>query len=60
MEKPLVLKHKELGSLKQISDSLWREMNKEIKRNGHSELTLNMEGAVHGISEIMKLNNISE
>lgn len=58
MNNSLTLKHNELGNLKQISEMLWKEMLKEIDRNGYSDLTLSMEGAVHGINEIIKLNNI--
>lgn len=58
--KQTVLKHKELGSLKQISESLWREMELEIKRNGYSDLTLSLEGAYHGIHDIIKFNNVTE
>jgi hypothetical protein len=54
----ITLINNELGSLKQISDMLWREMLKEIDRNGYSDLTLALEGAVHGINEIIELNNI--
>lgn len=50
----------ELGSLTQISDLLWEEMRKEIKRNGYSDLTLNIEGAVRGIAEIIEINSIVE
>jgi len=56
----LKLKNNELGSLSQIANMLWEELNKEIERNGHSELTLNIEGAVRGIDEIIELNNIEE
>ncbi|NEU29956.1 hypothetical protein GN156_04085 [bacterium LRH843] len=54
------LKNNELGSLTQIADMLWREMHKEIKKNGHSDLTLGMEGAARGIREFIELNNIKE
>lgn len=54
------LKSSELGSLSQIADMLWDEMLKEIKRNGYSDLTLSLEGAVHGIRDIISLNNIEE
>lgn len=56
----LELKNKELGSLTQITNVLYDEMLKEIKRNGYSDLTLTMEGCVHGINEIIKLNDIKE
>lgn len=58
--KRITLKNKGLGSLNQIADMLWDEMKKEIDRNGYSDLTLNLEGAVHGIKEIIELNNIKE
>lgn len=58
--KEITLKNKGLGSLNQIADMLWDEMKKEIDRNGYSDLTLNLEGAVHGIKEIIELNNIKE
>jgi hypothetical protein len=49
-----------MGTLTQIADSLWRDMNEEIARNGHSDLTLGLEGAVYGIREIVELNNIED
>lgn len=39
---------------------LWKEMNKEIERNGYSDLTLSMEGAAKGIYEIIELNDIDD
>ncbi|MCA1066163.1 hypothetical protein QTG56_25145 (plasmid) [Rossellomorea sp. AcN35-11] len=60
MKNPLVLKSKELGTLTQISDMLHREMREEVQRNGHSDLTLAIEGASKGISEIIELNHIKE
>jgi hypothetical protein len=56
----LKLKNDGLGSLKQIADMLWRAMEKEVERNGHSDLTLSLESAVRGIYEIIELNNIFE
>lgn len=57
-ENKLVLKDDGLGSLDEISQLLWDEMKKEIKRNGYGNLTLNMEGAARGIQDIIRLNNI--
>lgn len=54
----LILKNRELGNLQQISDMLHEEMLKEIDDNGHSDLTLNLEGAVKGIERIIELNGI--
>lgn len=54
------LKNEGLGSLTNIANLLWREMNKEIKRNGYSDLTLNLEGAYRGIMDIVKLNDIKD
>lgn len=56
----VVLIHKELGSLEVIAEHLFKEMKEEIKRNGHSDLTLSLEGSCYGILEILKLNNIVE
>lgn len=58
--KKLILKNDGLGSLTQIANMLREEMNKEIERNGYSDLTLNLEGAFQGIYEIIELNNIKE
>lgn len=58
--KGIILKNNGLGSLNQIADMLWDEMKKEIDRNGYSDLTLYLEGAVHGIKAILELNNIKE
>lgn len=54
------LKYGELGSLEQISNVLWDEMLKEIKRNGYSDFTLTLEGSVRGIKDIIRLNKINE
>jgi hypothetical protein len=54
------LKHGELGSLKNIADTLWNIMLQEIERNGYSDLTLILEGSVHGVNDIIRLNNIEE
>jgi hypothetical protein len=56
----LTLRNNELGTLTQIADMLWRQAKEEVKRNGHSDLTLSLEGAVYGIREIIELNNIKE
>jgi cold shock CspA family protein len=58
--KKINLSNNGLGSLDDIANMLWVEMTKEIKRHGYSNLTLNLEGAVHGIRDIIKLNNIEE
>lgn len=55
-----ILKHREMGSLQQVADSLWKELYKEIERNGHSDLTLNIEGAAYSIKDIIDINNIEE
>lgn len=60
MGEKIKLRNEELGSLTQIANGLWETMKKEIERNGYSDLTLNLEGAVHGIHEIIRLNNIEE
>jgi hypothetical protein len=53
------LKDNGLGNLKQqIADMLWNQMLKEVEKNGHSDLTLDMEGAAIGIYEIIDLNDI--
>jgi hypothetical protein len=52
------LKDNGLGNLKQIADMLWDRMLKEVEKNGHSDLTLDMEGATRGIYEIINLNDI--
>jgi len=52
------LQDKGLGNLKQIADMLVEEMRKEIQRNSYSDLTLNMEGAVRGIYDIIDANDI--
>jgi hypothetical protein len=44
-------------TLTQIADMLWREMLNEVERNGHSDHTLALEGAVYDIREIVELNN---
>lgn len=59
-EDKIVLKHRELGSLKQISDALWNTMQDEAEKNGYSDLTLALEGFSKGIDEIIELNNIVE
>ena len=56
----IVLIHKELGSLEAIAGHLFKEMKEEIKRNGHSDLTLSLEGSCYGILEILNLNNVVE
>lgn len=55
---PRKLKTDELGDLQSISNMLWMEMKEEVKRNGYSDLTLNLEGAYRGIQDIIKLNNM--
>lgn len=52
--------HGQLGSLSEISDLLHEQMQREIKRNGYSDLTLYLEGACHGIREIIEMNYIKE
>jgi len=52
------LKNNGLGTLEQIADGLWKDMLKEIEKNGYSDLTLNLEGSARGIYEIIELNNI--
>lgn len=54
------LKHSDLGSLRQIADALWKQMNLEIERNGYSELTYEMESSAYGILDIISLNNVIE
>lgn len=56
----VVLQHKELGSLNQIATTLMVAAVKEIKKGGHSDLTLLMEGAAMGIGDIIEINNIVE
>lgn len=60
MEEKIKLKNSGLGSLTQIANALWDEMLKEIERNGHSDLTLTLEGSVYGIRDIIELNNIED
>lgn len=60
IEKKVELLNNGLGSLTNISEMLLKEMKKEIERNGYSDLTLNIEGAVIGIREIIELNDIKE
>lgn len=55
-----IIRHKELGSLKQIAEALWSEMLKEVERNGYSDLTLTLEGSYYGIRDIIDINNIEE
>jgi hypothetical protein len=59
-ENIISLKSGDLGNLKQISDMLWKEMLKEVNHNGHSDLTLSLEGATRGIQDIIYLNKIKE
>jgi hypothetical protein len=54
----MMLRDNGLGNLKQIADMLWDQMLKEVEKNGHSDLTLGMEGAARGIYEIINLNDI--
>lgn len=60
MDISFVLKTNEMGSLTQIAETLWAEMQKEITRNGHSSLTLALEGSVYGIRDIVELNHLRE
>ncbi|WEG18642.1 hypothetical protein PQ478_09185 [Alkalihalophilus pseudofirmus] len=44
----------DLKQLDNVSIMLWNEMNKEIRRNGYSDLTLNLEDASRTINTIIK------
>lgn len=59
-KEPLRLQYNEMGSLEQISTMLWNLMMDEVEKNGHSDLTLAIEGASRSIREIIELNNIVE
>jgi hypothetical protein len=54
------LVHGELGSLQEIADTLHRRVRKEFEANGHTDLSLALEGLSRGIGEILRLNNVRE
>lgn len=60
MTKETTIFHKELGSLRQIANSLAKLMSEEIDKNGYSDTTLHIEGAYRGIHEIVNINNLKE
>lgn len=60
MSNKVILKHKELGSLKQISDSLWNNTQEYLEKRDYANLAFLIEGAVRGIGEILSMNNIEE
>lgn len=53
------IQSRELGGLKQIADKLWTIMLADIKKNGNSERSFELESACRGLYEIIELNKVN-